>query len=116
MSVYYCITGAKAVQANALVAANQIVQPLGQNNPNSPASAHSLQVVVNGIGLVSATVQFVGSNDGINFINYGSAVTVSSGQAPATAATSGTIPWTFIGAYITAISGTNAAVTATVSA
>jgi hypothetical protein len=119
MALYYPFKSVKAVQTGPLSMPNQAVMPLGQNNPNSPAQAHSLQVVVNGIGNCSATVQFVGSNDGVSWINYGAAVTATGANAditPGTGGGTGTTPYTFICAYVTAISGTQAAATAIVSA
>lgn len=123
MALYFPFQGVKAVQTapvgGVLPVQSQSVQPLAQNNPNSPASAQSMQVVVKGIGGCSATVQFIGSNDGVNWINYGPTVVATSANAditPGTAGASGTTPYTFMSAYVTAISGTNAAATASISA
>jgi hypothetical protein len=59
-------------------------------------------------GNCSATAQVIVSNDNINWSNYGAAISASSGASPNTATGSGTQPWEYISAYITAISGTGA--------
>ena len=78
----------------------------------------SLQVNVTGTGAVSASVQVLASNDGQNWINYGSVITVagttSAGQF-VTGGGTGNTTYAQFAAIITAISGTNAAVTVTLS-
>lgn len=119
MSLYYPFQNVKAVQTGPLSNPNQWVEPSSANNPNAPASAHSFILVVNGIGICSATVQIVGSNDGVTFVNYGGPITAAGAAVditPATQQANGTTPYNFIGAYVTAISGTRAAATLELSA
>ena len=75
-------------------------------------------------GNVSATVQIQVSNDdgsglgsGTNWLNYGAAITIASGASPQTggfplvAADMGaTVPWRWVRANVTAITGTGAQV------
>lgn len=119
MSLYFPIKGATKVQTGPLAYPNQSVQPLSQNSPNSSASAMELQIVVNGIGACSASVQFVGSNDGVNWNALGAPLQGSAAFAditPASASAFSSAPYANVGAYVTAISGTQASVTASVSA
>lgn len=119
MAVYFPIKGATKVTTGVFSAPNQVVQPLGQNNPNSPAGQHSLEVVTNGIGNCSSSVQFYGSNDGVSFFPYGPLLTATGTAAdlsPGVSVFAGTQSYTYIGAVVTAISGTNASVTASISA
>lgn len=119
MSVYYPFSGVTKVQTGPSSPPNQIILPAGSDNPNNPPLAQAFTLVVNGIGNCSATCQIVGSNDGVNFINYGAAITASSAFAditPGIASANGTITYKYYGAYITAISGTNAAATLAMSA
>ena len=71
----------------------------------------TFQAVVTGTGAVAATILLEVSNDGVNFITPGIATITLSGTNVATDGVSSSAPWAFIRANITAISGTNAAVT-----
>jgi hypothetical protein len=84
------------------------VEGIAQGQP--PAN-QAFQAVVSGSGNVSATVQPVVSNDGVNFSNFGTAITISSafGSANGIQATSQS-PFSYYGGIVTAISGTNATV------
>lgn len=119
MAVYFPIKGATRVGTTVNTAPNQVVQPLAQNLPNSPAPTQSLQVVTNGIGNCSSAVQFYGSNDGLSFYPYGPLLTATGTVAdisPGVSVFAGTQCYTYIGAIVTTISGTNASVTASVAA
>lgn len=120
MTTYVLCEGVTAVQTIANVGGNQnqIVQPSGPNaNVNSPPTAQGFEVVVTGTsGNVSATVQPVASEDGVNFFNYGSTIVVSSASSPAVKDGSGSVPHAFFGAFVTAISGTGAKVKTMMSA
>ena len=74
----------------------------------------SYQATVVGEGAVSATVVIEGGNDGIGYITLGT-ITLS-GTTLATDGFLGDSSWTQLRAKLTAISGTNAAVTATIGA
>lgn len=73
------------------------------------SAAQSFQVVVTGTsGNVSATVQPIVSNDGYNWMPYGSAITVASGATPQQGSANGSGFWRYFSAYLTAITGTGA--------
>lgn len=85
---------------------SNVTNPLGQ----------TFQVIVTcSSGNCSATVQVMGSNDGLNWSAYGSAIAVTSGTSPNVGSSTGSNPWEYFTAYVTAISGTNAAVQCTMS-
>jgi hypothetical protein len=74
------------------------------------ASAQAFVISVDGTdgnGAVSCTVQLYGSNDGSHYATYGSAVTAS-GTGSATTSATGTVPYVWFAAAVTAISGTGA--------
>lgn len=119
MALYFPFQNVKAVQQGPLSYPNQIVAPTSANNPTSPAGSHSFVLVVKGVGTCSATVQIVGSNDGVSFVPYGAPVTASgpaTDLTPATQQANGGTPYNYIGGYVTAISGTQAAATLELSA
>ena len=76
--------------------------------PGGPAS-RTFQATVKGTGAVSATVVIEGTNDGENFLPIATitltGTTLASDGFPSVA------PWAMTRANLTAISGTNAAVT-----
>lgn len=86
------------------------------DNPNKPSFQQSFQVVVTGSGAVSASAQIVGSNDGQNYSTVGGAIAVTSGASPVNASGLANQSFKYWGAYITAIAGTNASATVTLSA
>lgn len=124
MSVYTILSGVTVVQTIAANVRNvdgsnggsnlsvQLTNPAGGLNP---ATYQGFQLVVKGIGTVSASAQIVGSNDGINWMTVGNVI-VASGQNAASAGALGSTPFNYFSAYITAISGTNATATVTASA
>jgi len=77
------------------------------------AEKSTYQATVVGTGAVSATVVFEFSDDGIGWLE-GETVTIS-GTSIATGGGLNDAPWTYIRANLTAISGTGAALTATVT-
>jgi hypothetical protein len=81
------------------------------------AQNQTFQVVVTGTsGNVSATVQPIVSNDGVNWSNYGSAIATGIGTSPQQGIGPGAQAWQYFSAYVTAISGTGASVTCTMAA
>ena len=87
----------------------------GNTNAYTPPIAQSFQLTVKGTGAVAATAQVVGSNDGVNWTNYGPALTAS-GTGSSTVTGYGQAPYAYFGALITAISGTSAQAAVTMSA
>ena len=95
----------------------QIGQPAPATSGLTVSSAQSFLIFVGGApnGAVSCTVQIVGSNDSAvltgdttKWATYGAAVTAS-GTGTGVTSASGTIPYAYFAAYVTAISGTSAA-------
>src|SRR5258708_29119493 len=79
----------------------------GALNPTTPPTNQTFHLIVTGTsGNVSATAQPIVSNDGINWTNYGTAITASSGASPNQQSTTGAAPWAFFSAYITPIAST----------
>lgn len=123
MTVYILAKDVAAVQTIANVnkidgtgGPNQLVRPAGDDNPNAAAVPTTAQLTVTGSGAVSASAQIVGSNDGQIFVLVGSAIAASSALSQSTAGQTSTDAYAYWGAYITAISGTNARATVTLSA
>ena len=86
----------------------------GQTN-SSPPSTQSFVLVVTGFGYVSASGFVLASNDGVNWITYGT-LTASSGASPNIQTANGSVTWAYFSAYLSAISGTNAAASLTMNA
>lgn len=80
----------------------------GALNPVIPPTNQTFQLIVTGSGNVSATAQPIVSNDGINWTNYGSAISATAAASVSQANGTGSAPWAFYSATITAISGTGA--------
>ena len=105
------------VPGSNLPTGSQMAMPGGgAGTPTQPPAAQTFHVVVTGSGSVSATVQPLSSNDGVNWLDYGSAMAVAAGTAPQQTGANGAGVWAYYSAYVTAISGTGAAVTCTMSA
>ena len=107
MSNYNLLTNQKVTQSAPppVVPVDPWGTVLGVTNPLS----QTFQLVITGsAGNVSGTVQIVVSNDGVNWQNYGDPMVAASGYLTAQAQFTGTQPWTWFGAILTAISGTNA--------
>lgn len=108
----------------------KIILPLGGSlDSSTPPAATLTEVRITGIGSCSATVQLLGSNDTVQQLqapggggawsNIGSALTITgtdAGVVPGVGSVSNTAPWRHYGMTMSAISGTNAAVTAKMSA
>ena len=77
-------------------------------NPNTVQSFHVIATTSS--GNVTASVQPIVSNDGVNWINYGSAIAISSGASPQQAQGNGTAFWKYMSAYCSAMTGTGALV------
>lgn len=99
----------------------QSVTPPGPTNPNMPPLQQAFQLDVVGVGAVSASAQIVVSNDDgpdpslYNWTAYNDPITAA-GTDNASNIQAGTQCWKNFGAYITAISGTNASATLRMSA
>lgn len=95
-----------------LPAGSQLVTITGGSgeiiNPNTVQSFHVVATATS--GNVSATVQPIVSNDGVNWMSYGSAITISSGASPQQAQAAGGGFWKYMSAYVTALTGTGAVV------
>lgn len=119
MSVYPIVSGVTATQAITVLGGgkNPIAEPkLDGPVPAVPTSL-GLQVTVTGSGPVSGSVQFVASNDGVNWATVGSAVASGTGIGSANSlGSSANAPYRFWGGYVTAISGTGAIVSANLCA
>lgn len=115
-SVYYLAQNVTAVQTTPSLIAQPTLQAPGQ-----PPGLQAFQITVTGTGSVSCTVQIVGTNlvpaDGSTpqWVNYGLTFTAS-GTNTATYGAQGNTPFSYYGAIVTAISGTGAKCTVTVSA
>lgn len=112
---YDILKGENAVRTRPVRA----IRPAGSDNPNMPSTQQAFEAVLNGLGVCTATVQVVCSNDaavetgGGNWQVYGAPISLSSLAAdltPGLGALLGSGPWKYFGAYLTALSGTNAAV------
>jgi hypothetical protein len=94
----------------------QAVKPWGPTNPTSPPAEQTFQLVVAGVGAVSASAQILVSNDTgddpsqYNWLPYGDPI-AAAGTNNGQASSAGSQAWRHFGAYLTAISGTNASAT-----
>jgi hypothetical protein len=88
--------------------------PMDPNLPVTPPGQQSFQLVVKGTGAVSAQAQIYGSNTGLDWATVGAPITAN-GTTKATVVANGTVPFAFFGALLTAISGTNAIASVTMS-
>lgn len=95
---------------------NQAAKPPGANNANSPTPTQQFQLIVRGVGDVSATAQPAGSNDGVTWVDVGSPLAAGTDTDVSSVGGTSTSPFSYFGAYITAISGTDAEATVTMSA
>lgn len=84
--------------------------PVRKDSPNA-----TFQLVVRGTGAVSATASFLVSNDGVNWCQTPMGIVSISGTNSASDGFTTTSPWKFVLVSVTAISGTGATVTATIS-
>jgi len=99
---------------------NQTVTGQGQTVPmqnqmvggavNPPTQTFQV-VATTTSGNVAATVQPVGSNDGVHWINLGTAITLASGASPQTGSVIDNSTYQYFAANVTVITGTGAQVT-----
>lgn len=93
------------------------IAPSGPYNPDNPPTQQTFHLVVTATaGNASGTANVLGSNDGINWVAVGSAVTASSTYLVAQAAATTNVSYKYYGAYLSAISGTGASATLLMSA
>lgn len=117
MTAFTMITNATVV-GSAFSATNQprgvyqAITPFLGIDQGKVGAAQGLTIVITGTGAVNASVQLMGSNDGLNWGNIGAAVAVTSATAPNVSATVVQTPFQYIAAYVTVIVGTSASVTA----
>lgn len=115
MSIYMLLTNAVAVQTSGQPP--NPVKPDGPSNPNMPTLRQTFQLIVTGTaGNVSATVQPLVSNDGVNWTAYGDPLIAASTYLTAMQNASMEGSWKYFGAYLSAISGTGAAATLSMNA
>lgn len=86
-------------------------RPWGAQNPESPPAPQVFHLVVLGQGAVSGTAQVYVSNDALNWIAYGDPIVAAGANGVGQAAFTGTAPWKYYGAFLTAISGAQAKAT-----
>ena len=114
MTTYVLCNGVTAIQSapsgGNLPTGSQAANPAGATGQVNVQNQTFQAIVTTTSGNGSATVQPIVSNDGINWVNYGSAITIASAASPAQASGTGASPWQFFSAYVTAISGTGAQV------
>jgi len=89
--------------------------PGGAGSVNVPSTAQTIQAIVQGSGAITATVQPIVSNDGINWIAYGSGIAIT-GTAPQTGSYVGTANWKYYSAYLSAVTGTTSGTTVLMNA
>lgn len=109
MTVYVLNSAQKATGQGQTVKPD----PIG-NMPTPPYQ--TVQVVATTTtGNVTATVQVLGSNDGVNFSSLGTAVTIASGASPQVGSVVLNSTYKHYAANVTALTGTGAAVTTLMS-
>ena len=123
MATYFCARNVTAVQTIAnmqkldgtVAGPNQAILNASSTALAGPGSNQGFQVTVTGSGNVSCTIQPVASNDGINWVNNGSTIAAGSAANVSSAIGQTTVTNAYVGAFVTAITGTNASANITVS-
>lgn len=117
MTVYVIMTAVKAVQVGPTSTGSQLVPPSQIAGTGVPPQQEWV-ATLNGVGNCSATVQLVGTNDGVNFVPVGSITltAASADLAPGIADLGTNRSYDRYGGYVSQISGTNASVGLTLSA
>lgn len=115
--VYPLITNATATQT---VVANTSTNTIAnaQSILGGPLQNQVFVVAASGPNAPSCTVQIYGSNDAVTWVTYGSTIAASSfagGSPNAGAAGTGTTPFVYYAALVTAISGTGTKCSVTMS-
>jgi hypothetical protein len=115
-AVYFVVTNATTSFATFAACANQChALSIVASLQGGPASTVTPQVVVTGGG--ACTAQIIGSNDGINWENVGSAIAVTAGSVHGGLSSGAalTATWNLWSATVTTLSGTGATCTVTIS-
>ncbi len=115
-AVYKVVTNATTSFATFAACANQCqAVQISTGTAGGPASTVTPQVVVTGGG--ACTAQIIGSNDGVNWENVGSAIAVTAGSVHGGLSTPGALvtSWAFWSAVLTTLSGTGATCTVSLS-
>jgi len=109
MATYQLLTSSFTVASSNGSPQNPMVNPYQCGGLANQSAA--IQLSVSG-PMASATIQAYGSNDGVNVVQLGDPVTVTSTTSQTVVSTT---PYTYYGAQITAISGTGAIASALLS-
>jgi len=110
---------AKTLASDATIAAalanshSQAVNPSAGQAPTNPQTQTFEVVATTTSGNVTATVQVYASNDGVNWVAYGSPITIASGASPQIGSGTGASPWQWYTALVSALTGTGAQCTVT---
>lgn len=114
MSIYHLLDNATVVGASPTLGLppNSIITQEQQYSNGSPPVV-SLTATLTGIGSCSATVQPIVSNDRVNWYALSPIIVTatSADLAPGINTDSCNVPYAYWAAYVSAISGTNAAAT-----
>ena len=110
MSIYNLLVNQTANVAVPPIPVQAFTGQLGQ-----PTSYQAFQAILTGSGSLTATVQPVGSNDGVNWVNVGGAIALS-GTTKAVGGTNSSISYQYWGATVSGLTGTSASVNCTMSA
>lgn len=111
-AVYYVVTNATTTFSTFAACAGQCVARAIQAGVGGPVAVNvTYQVVVTNAG--ACTAQPIGSNDGVNWVNQGSAIAVTAGSVTGGAALTAT--WAYWSATVTTLTGTGATCTVTLS-
>lgn len=108
----YALANASATDATIAAALanghSQSVNPSGSQSPINPQTQTFMVVATTTSGNVTATVQIYASNDGVNWVAYGSAITIASGASPQIGNANGSQPWQFYTALVSSLTGVGA--------
>ena len=123
MAVYICAQNITAAQTIANVqhldgtvaGSSKAIPNISSTALAGPGSNQGYEVVVTGSGNVSVTIQPVASNDGNNWVVNGGTLAVTSGASPQAGIVATSTTLAYVSAFVTAITGTNASATITVS-
>lgn len=88
---------------------------LDPNLPITPPTQEAFQVEVSGVGTVGGSVQIYGSNDGQSWLSIGALITAAPAAGKSSSGGFLNSSFAFYGAVCTAISGTGAKLSCTMS-
>ena len=94
----------------SVIGPGQSVNPGNQAGSANPPT-QTVQVDLQGTGLVSATLSLQGSNDGVNYISVVPAMTLSVAASPQFASATYQNVWQFYRCNVTALTGALSSVT-----